>query len=61
MPHHPPRPFLPSAAHGPAPAIPTRTPRWYDLDAQQIARLLIFGCAATVLTGSFTVIVGVLP
>jgi len=29
--------------------------------AQQIARLLIFGCAATVLTGSFTVIVGVLP
>lgn len=44
------------------PTIPTRAPRWYDdLDAQQIARLLIFGCAATVLTGSFTVIVGVLP
>lgn len=34
--------------------IPTRAPRWYDLDAQQIARLLIFGCAATVLTDELT-------
>lgn len=52
-------PNIPTA--GPAPAIPTRTPRWYDLDAQQIARLLVFAAAATVATPSFTLIVVVLP
>lgn len=43
------------------PIIPTRAPRWYDLSAQQIARLLIFAAAGTVLALSFTLIVGVLP
>lgn len=43
------------------PTIPTRTPKWYDLNAQQIGRLLVFSTAATVMTLSFTLFVGVLP